>query len=386
MNPRGRSVERHQVGRIYEASNKFYVQYRRTEIIDGVKRRVQRSEFLCEKDAKHKSVTDRAVKVKRDEFMLRVNAPTVRRGAVSVADYWTGEYLPFAEKNLRASSLSGYRQIWNQHLKNHFDDTLLTEYTTGMATAFLTKLAEKYSRRTLQHIRTTASALFQHATRLDYIPANPWRGAAPLGTVRDTEGTAHYTLEEAENIVNALVDRTDAQLIFALCFWLGLRPSEAVALQWGDIDDKHIHIRRAVVRGVAGPTKTPESVAALPLIEPVRSLLAAWKPKCLPSKAGWLFPATGVRGDVMDLRNLSANVIRPIVKEKIGAKAWKGLYAGRRGAGTALVELTGNLVAAQELLRHKSLTTTAMFYKKRTQTALSSGMKLLESKSAVTGK
>jgi hypothetical protein len=39
---------------------------------------------------------------------------------------------------------------------------------------------------------------------------------------------------------------------------------------------------------------------------------------------------------------------------------WKGLYAGRGGAGTILVDLTGSLVAAQELLRHKSLTTTAM--------------------------
>ena len=363
------------------------MQYRRTEIIDGAPKRVQRSEFLCEKDAAHKSITSKAVLLKRDEFMLRVNAPTVKRGAMTVADYWTGVYLPFAEKNLRASSLGGYKQIWNQHLKNHFGETLLTEYSTGMATGFLTKLAEKYSRRTLQHIRTTASALFQHATRLEHLPANPWRGAAPLGTVRDTEGTAHYTLEEAENIVNALVGRTDAQLLFALCFWLGLRPSEAIALQWGDFDETHVHIRRGVVRGVVGPPKTPESVASLPVIEPVRSLHKAWRPQCLASKEGWLFPATGLRGEsVMDLRNFSANVIRPIVKDKVGATAWKGLYAGRRGAGTALVELTGNLVAAQELLRHKSLTTTAMFYKKRTQTGLSSGMKLLESKSAATGK
>jgi integrase len=379
--------ERHQVGRVYEASGKFYVQYRRTEIIDGTPKRVQRSELLCEKDAAHKSVTSKAVLLKRDEFMLRVNAPTVKRGAMSVVDYWTGVYVPFAEKNLRASSLGGYKQIWNQHLKNHFGEMLLTEYSTGKATAFLTKLAEKYSRRTLQHIRTTASALFQHATRLEYIPANPWRGAAPLGTIRDTDGTAHYTLEEAEAIVNALIERTDAQLLFALCFWLGLRPSEAIALQWGDFGETNVHIRRGVVRGVVGPPKTPESVASLPVIEPVTSLLKAWRSQCLTSKDGWLFPTTSPKGEtVMDLRNFSANVIRPIVQDKVGATAWKGLYAGRRGAGTTLVELTGNLVAAQELLRHKSLTTTAMFYKKRTQTALSSGMKLLESKSAATGK
>jgi len=59
--------------------------------------------------------------------------------------------------------------------------------------------------------------------------------------------------------------------------------------------------------------------------------------------------------------------------------------AHRRGAGTILVDLTGNLVAAQELLRHKSLTTTAMHCKKRTENALPTGMKLLEAASTGNG-
>lgn len=54
------------------------------------------------------------------------------------------------------------------------------------------------------------------------------------------------------------------------------------------------------------------------------------------------------------------------------------LYAGRGGAGTVLVDLTGSLVAAQELLRHKSLTTTAMHYKMQTENAPPNGMKLLQ--------
>jgi hypothetical protein len=43
-----------------------------------------------------------------------------------------------------------------------------------------------------------------------------------------------------------------------------------------------------------------------------------------------------------------------------------------------LVDLTNGLVAAQELLRHKNMNTTAKFYKKQTQNALASGMKLLQ--------
>jgi hypothetical protein len=57
------------------------------------------------------------------------------------------------------------------------------------------------------------------------------------------------------------------------------------------------------------------------------------------------------------LQSLAVRNEAGLAKKKL---TWKGLYAGRLGAGTILVNLTGSLVAAQELLRHKSLTTTAM--------------------------
>jgi hypothetical protein len=54
---------------------------------------------------------------------------------------------------------------------------------------------------------------------------------------------------------------------------------------------------------------------------------------------------------------------------------WKSLYAGRRGAGTAVIDLTnGNYAAAQELLRHKHMSTTLQFYKKQTETSLQRGI------------
>jgi hypothetical protein len=45
---------------------------------------------------------------------------------------------------------------------------------------------------------------------------------------------------------------------------------------------------------------------------------------------------------------------------------WKGLYAGRRGAVTAIIKATnGNYAAAQRIDRHKSMTTTLNVYKKQ---------------------
>lgn len=171
-----------------------------------------------------------------------------------------------------------------------------------------------------------------------------------LGKVRPHEETEHYTLDEAQRIIAALHERTDSQLVMALSFFLGLRPGEIAGVRWEDFDKGWVHIQRAVVRGVIGPTKTPESVAMLPLIAPVQAPLRTWHEKSERPKEGWVFPNRV--GDPIDLRELGRRVIVPILKK---AKIeWKGLYAGRRGGATLLVALTGNALAAQGLLRHSA--------------------------------
>jgi hypothetical protein len=93
----------------------------------------------------------------------------------------------------------------------------------------------------------------------------------------------------------------------------------------------------------------------------------------------------------MCIRNLIARVIRPHVEgverceecDQIQKKTkieWKGVYSGRRGACTTVIEATGgNYAVAQALLRHNSMTTTLNVYKKAmAPEAFRSGMKLLE--------
>lgn len=53
-------------------------------------------------------------------------------------------------------------------------------------------------------------------------------------------------------------------------------------------------------------------------------------------------------------------------------------YAFRRGAASIPTQLTGNPIAASQLLRHKNISVTMTPYIKADRTALTNGMKLLE--------
>ena len=423
-----------QSGYVYEASGALYVRYWTSEIVDGKPQRVQRSERLCDADDKHyvSRVTDKktgrkrlvlssALRLKLNDKMQTVNSHEVFRRPgqdMTVADFWETRYLPYCEEIVeliggprkKPSTVRGYRQIWNQHLKPHFADTSLQDYEPWMGTDFLQSLTAKQGKATLKHIKALGSSIFKRAVIERRIKVNPWHDVEMPEDAVASEATPHYTLEEAEDIISALVDHVDAQLVLALACFLGLRPGEIAALKWEDFDTENdlVHIRRSVVRGVVGTPKTPESLAALPLPAQVRIPLELWRQTVEREEAertaegieeernGYVFETRN--GTPIDLHNLTARVIRPHVEGptyKLHGKAqpcvrcnkvpkssgkWKTLYAGRRCAATAVIEANnGNLAIGQALLRHKSQITTATFYKKAvTPETLRKGVKMLE--------
>jgi integrase len=367
---------RHQTGHIYEASSAFYVRF-----YNGAK---QASHRLCEKNDKYYSRTCKAVKLLRDQFMTTVNTQPAHVCAdMRIADFWEQRYLPYCEAirpvdghpRKKFSTLYGYRQIWRQHLKPHFAEMTLQEYTPAMAKRLLHGLKDSQGKATLKHVRSLAAAIFKHAVNEEILTVNPWREIPIPDDAVESAATEHYTIEEAEDMISALVDRVDCQLILALSCFLGLRPGEIAALKWEDFDREEVHIRRSVVRGKVGTPKTLEALADLPLIDRVRIPLELWRRRSGLTE-GWVFPSAN--NTPIDLHNIIARVIRPAIEVK--GLRWKGLYAGRRGAGTAIIEITnGNGAVGQALLRHKNMSTTLAFYKKQISAgALRAGMKLLD--------
>jgi integrase len=359
---------------------------------------------LCDKDDLHFSVTCPAVRELAAAKLKELTAGNTdaKIGDMPIADFWDTVYLPWAkevnplvnEPNLRASTLAGYEQIWSQHLREHFVTLTLADYKTPRATEFLTEKAKTQGRNTVAHIRSLMSGIFTRAVKRGYIEDNPISDAGVDGKTARPAKTGHYSLREALSILAALADYVECQLVMAFAFFWGLRPSEIRGLRWEDfcndssencpvckeddydIEVAHVHIRRAIDKqGNESGLKTDEAEQPLPLMVPIALPLQMWREQCGNPAEGWLFE--NKNGSPTDLRDWVRTKIRPALSAN--KLKWKGLYAGRRGAATMLLQLTGNALASQQLLRHKlGSGVTARHYLKAVPQALLEGTRLVE--------
>jgi len=428
-----------QDGSLYAVGDTCYLKY---YIIGPDGKRLHKTITLCKRSDVHdwwkkkgKWGFSSAVRSLQRETMDRIKAEAKaaearKRAAeeppteeMSVVDLWEMPTLPIRDANgkpiqgylayieavvpltgqprRKPETIRGFKQIWKQHLSGHFAGMTLREYLPKHGNRFLRSLIGTQGKNTLKHIKALASSIFSYAVEQEILTVNPWREVKIPKDAIESEATLHYTLAEVETIISALVDHVDCQLLMALACFLGLRPGEIAALKWEDFDADTVHIRRSVVRGIVGTPKTAESIASLPLPAQVIIPLTLWrraqKQAGINTTDGWVFPSRD--GTPVDLHNLTARVIRPHIAgpayqlhgkavkcircnkvPKASDVRWKTLYAGRRGAATAVIEANnGNLAIGQALLRHKSQITTATFYKKAvTPETLRAGVKMLE--------
>src|SRR5208282_2225347 len=114
-------MARYQDGHLVKRFGGWHVRYYVTE--NGVRK--QKSHRLCD-DQQNKSY----VKQLRDDFMRdQVNIGVENEGPMGVVEFWDKHYLDFIESNsdLKPSTIYGYKQVWNQHLKLHFGTTNLND-------------------------------------------------------------------------------------------------------------------------------------------------------------------------------------------------------------------------------------------------------------------
>jgi hypothetical protein len=101
-----------------------------------------KSAVLVRRDDVYYSATCDAVKELAAKRLAELSPKaTAAKPDMRVVDFGDQVYTPWAketnplvgEANLRASTLTGYKQIWERHLKPHFGDKTMRGYTPSTA-------------------------------------------------------------------------------------------------------------------------------------------------------------------------------------------------------------------------------------------------------------
>src|SRR5947208_13598045 len=191
------------------------------------------------------------------------------------------------------------------------------------------------------HIRAVASAIFSYATAKGYIKVNPMRDVKLTVRGQEMEDGYAYSVKEIELILEAL-ERASvreeysakmAGMLVTVCFYAGLRPSEAAALQWENVSADAISVKEAYVAGAHKGTKTGRT-RTVPMLPQLQHRMRLWAMAYQFPTSGWLFPNQGGNTPI-NINDLGARVIKSTL-EPLGMD-WQGLYACRRGFITMML-------------------------------------------------
>jgi integrase len=196
----------------------------------------------------------------------------------------------------------------------------------------------------------------------------PRKAAAPGETHATTPEEAIEILEllgRAKDVTPH--QRIQAQVAIGLVFFAGLRPGEARGARWEDYSGKTLYVKQSVWRKHTTNPKTASAAKRVPVIEPLRELLAALRTADGNPEVGPILRGV-LGGKPLNLDMLAREVIRPAVLNPENYEpdtkrlTWHGYYAFRRGIATLASSVSRDPMAAKGLLRHSSVNTTLTHY------------------------
>lgn len=353
--------KREQAGQVFQRHGSWYVRFYESRVIGGEVKRLRVSKRLADVTTRGKNPPPQIAEQAR-ELVSAVNRPQYRpENVVRLGDFVERVYFPRIEQHMRPSTLKGYRDIWALHLKPRCAGAWMKDVRTYHVQEWLDDIAQPgtLSRRTLQHIKCSLSAIFKLAKQQGYfLGENPVRDTAIAPTAKEPQQTHAYSLPEIRTILSVLPE--PAATIFAVAAFTGLRRGEIRGMRWQDYRDGEIHVAQSVWESHVTLPKTFQSQGAVPVITAVATMLEAHRIRCGNADSGPVFAA--VNGKPLSLNNVQGRVILPALRKAGLESLWHGWHAARRGLGSNLYALGVPEKTIQAILRHANVATTNSYY------------------------
>ena len=286
--------------------------------------------------------------------------PVLPNESMMLADYALSWLETYKKGKIRPSSYERYQfclQLLCKDELAHMDIRVIRLENVQM---YINRL-DAMSASTVKKQKLLLSQVFEHAVLTDVIQRNPVQGVRRPPASHDTRGVFPYEKNEQEKLVTAFTEENNGRLRLrygwgcVLILETGLRAGEALALEWGDIDEEKrtLKVTKNMVRVdgknlVQRTTKTESGRRTIPLngraMEAVQHLKAQQVPGC-----PYVFATQ--TGKHLSYRNLLATM--ETACEAAGVEH-RGLHALRHSFASNLYARGVEIKVISKLLGHAS--------------------------------
>lgn len=201
-----------------------------------------------------------------------------RQGEVTTVEQYLTKWLVRRKEQLKASTWSGYSKIISA-VNQQFGDVILSNLKRTDVRDWLE--TKNVSNKRLVNIQSALRAALQDAVMDELIETNPlakWVYKR-RDEIKHDDDVDPFTIEEQATILAQLTGQKRCLILFA--FWTGLRTSELIALEWGDVDWRRGIVRVSRARTQAATKaeipKTKSSLREVKLLPPALEALLEQK-------------------------------------------------------------------------------------------------------------
>lgn len=209
-------------------------------------------------------------------------------GDTTTVGEWATRWFETYKADVRMVTRQTYATIYNAHILPQIGKLRLQDVRPAHLQAVLLKVS--YKSESLQSkVLIILRQLFRTARQNRLITFDPTEGLKI--THKSVPPKDKYlSRQQQESLLYGVQDKK-ARAFVGLCLLAGLRREEALGLQWGDIDQDVLHIRRAVtfVDNAIDPDMSLKSKSAyrdVPIMGELADILAD-----TPKTAIWVIPA-----------------------------------------------------------------------------------------------
>jgi integrase len=289
-----------------------------------------------------------------ERFRLRLNLKHRFARPVTLdalVDHYVEQELPQLRYGTQQAHLCSLRR-W---IRPRWGACLLEEIKPVAVEQWLRSLA--LAPKTKVNLRSLFHLVYQHGWRWELIDGNPIELVRQRGGRRSIPRV--LSVYEIRQLLEELGEPYRTMVLVAVC--LGLRASEIVGLQWGDFnwEDQTVPVRRSVVHGRVGDTKTEASLLPLPIDARLGDALQEQRRRNLyAGLEDWVF--ANPAGRPRSQESILAHQLKPAaVRAGSGKIGW---HTFRHSYSTMLRSAQVDLKVQQELLRHSTIQSTLNIY------------------------